>query len=127
MIDRKRGLPDISRPGTTASDEKKLELPLRFDPMTIALVAHNRAARAVFDSWGYRTTRSLGTVCAIGYFDGLRGLKVGDGIRVTRISTDGRRLLDAAELVVAEVAPSVRVIALQGATLDDLHPCHRRI
>ena len=127
MVDRKCGFASISRPDTTASDENKVEMPLRFDPMTIALVAHNRAARAVFDSWGYRTTRSLGTVCAIGYFEGLRGLKVGDGIRVTRISTDGRRLLDSVELVVAEVPPSVRVIALQGATLDDLSPCHRRI
>ncbi len=47
MVDHKCGLASISRPDTTASDENKVEMPLRFDPMTIALVAHNRAARTV--------------------------------------------------------------------------------
>ena len=98
---------------------------LRYDPLTIALVAHNRAAEAVFDHWGYRTTRALDAVCARGYFDGLHGLKVGDGIRVTRISPDGRRLLDAADLVVAEVEPNVKVMALSGARLDDFDPRFR--
>ncbi len=114
---------DLHASGGGSSDDPD---PARFDPLTIALVAHNRAARAVFDSWGYRTTRPLNTVVGRGYFDGLRGLKVGDGIRVTRVSNDGRRLLDAAELVVAEVMPSVRVVALLGATADDFPPCHRR-
>ncbi len=115
----------FSSPSPASGSDDGADRP-RYDPLTIALVAHNRAARAVFDSWGYRTTRPLNTVCALGYFDGLRGLKVGDGIRVTRVSNDGRRLLDAAELVVAELAPTVRVVALQGATPDDLPPCHRQ-